>query len=303
MLGSLSGYKKFSESLIDNWEDFSSKRNQLLTQQIRYGSAPEKIAEDIVKVFLSTALDWSIGDINNQVQYADIVLTSQGIKRLVIETKKPDSINNQMQFNKAITQAHNYATKQRVNCIAISDGNLFYAADIVNGGLKDRINIKLSAKEPSPNLYWLSVDGIYRLVENLDDANSHENNFIEVCDNYDLASGNQLLIHPKYKVPAYCFAYVGNSLKTTTWKLPYRLINTKPDEKHLPGAIRAILTNYRGAHNKSIPEAAIPDVLVRLGKAAYEAGKMPGQTRVPVNTYQLLYEAISQLNRIDEITK
>lgn len=44
---------------------------------------PENIVEDLFAV----ALDWSISDLNNQLDYADIVLTMQGIKRLLVEAK------------------------------------------------------------------------------------------------------------------------------------------------------------------------------------------------------------------------
>jgi len=39
----------------------------------------------------------------------------------------------------------------------------------------------------------------------------------------------------------------------------------------LPKAIEAILSNHRGGHAASIPERAIPDVLVWLGRAAHSS--------------------------------
>ncbi len=91
---------------------------------------------------------------------------------------------------------------------------------------------------------------------------------------------------------------IGSALKTATWKLPYRLADGSVDERHLPGAIRAVLSNYRGTHIKAIPEAAIGDVLVRLGRAAAEIRKLPGQTPKPLQSYQQLYDALHQMQRL-----
>ena len=88
---------------------------------------------------------------------------------------------------------------------------------------------------------------------------------------------------------------------TGTWKLPHRLADGSVDEKHLCGAIRAVTSNYRGTRVKSIPEKALPDVLVRLGKAAAETGKLPGQNPNPQQSYQQLYDALKQLNRLGEV--
>ncbi|HQU07544.1 MAG TPA: hypothetical protein PK539_00585, partial [Candidatus Paceibacterota bacterium] len=57
---------------------------------------------------------------------------------------------------------------------------------------------------------------------------------------------------------------------------------------------------YR-AHIKSVPEAAIPDVLVRLGRAAAEIRKLPGQTPSPLASYQQLYDTLHQLGRLDDV--
>ena len=54
------------------------------------------------------------------------------------------------------------------------------------------------------------------------------------------------LVHPKYKLPAPCFAYVPDASRPAMWKLPYRLVDGAVDPKRLPMAIQAILGNYRG---------------------------------------------------------
>ncbi len=300
----LSGFNRFNTDLEERWQTFLTNRQTRLLQQKRYGSVPEKVAEDILKDFFNIALDWPLGNINNQVQYADMVLTHQGIKRLVVEAKQPGSISwNKLSLARALEQAYRYAQQQRVTTIAVSDGVIFYAADIQHGGISDRVRLYLGEDNASPDLYWVSVDGIYRPVEPLarEPFILAPRRTLAPALEENINDQNPPILHPKYKVPAQCFAYVGNPLKTSTWKLPCRLPDGTADEGRLPGAIRAVLTNYRGAYNKSVPEEAIPDVLVRLGKAAWSARKMPEQSTKPLASYQLLHDALYQLGRLDEI--
>jgi hypothetical protein len=106
------------------------------------------------------------------------------------------------------------------------------------------------------------------------------------------------LLHPKYKLPARCFAYVGNAADPHTWKLPHLDASGAVDERRLPKAIQAVLTNYRGVKVGGIPEPAIPDVLSKLAQAAERFGRLPGQGRVAAAPiYEQLAEALSQLRR------
>jgi hypothetical protein len=108
-------------------------------------------------------------------------------------------------------------------------------------------------------------------------------------------------LHPKYKLPAGSFAYVGDRTDTKTWKLPYLFADGRPDLKRLPGAIQAITTSYRGKNVSGIPDERIPDVLIRLGKAAVQAGKMPFQDKKASATYRQLEVTLGKLGRLDEI--
>ena len=82
-------------------------------------------------------------------------------------------------------------------------------------------------------------------------------------------------MHPKYRLPADCFAYVSSAASSKTWHPPYLLAHGTPDMARLPKAIHAILSNYRGVHVGSVPEATIPEVLVTLARAARQLGKLP----------------------------
>lgn len=109
------------------------------------------------------------------------------------------------------------------------------------------------------------------------------------------------LLHPKHKLPARCFAYVGDVADTKSWKLPYLLSDGYPDLKRLPKAIQAVITNYRGANVARIPERQIPDVLTRLGFAAVKAGKMPFQDKRAALIYRQLEARLEKLGRLEEI--
>ncbi len=109
------------------------------------------------------------------------------------------------------------------------------------------------------------------------------------------------LLHPKYRLPSRSFAYVGNPADTKSWKLPYLLADGRPDLKRLPKAIQAVFGNYRGAGVMGIPQAQIPDVLTRLGRAAVQAGKMPFQLKQTTPIYRQLQATLEKLGRLQEI--
>ena len=156
-----------------------------------------------------------------------------------------------------------------------------------------------------PGSYWVSVDGIYRIPEKLTEEQITEPAVaspvcVETVPEMSAAEVVAPLLHHKHKLPADCFAYVGDARNPHTWKLPYRLPNGMVDIKHLTGAIRSVISNYRGTRVQ-IPEQAVPDVLVRLGKAVAEIGKMPGQTPNPPQIYQQLYDVLRQIDRLKDI--
>lgn len=109
------------------------------------------------------------------------------------------------------------------------------------------------------------------------------------------------LCHPKYHLPCWCFAYIGDASNPKTWLLPYLLKDGSPDPARLPKAIQAILTNYRGARVGSVPENAIPEVLVTLAKTAYGLKKLPAAVSAAPKAYVLLQQALEQLGRWSEI--
>lgn len=295
---SLSGYKKCVERIVAQWGSFAGKRKERLAPERRYGEASEKVAENILEDLFTGVLDWPLGSFNTQIQYADIVLTDLGIKKLIVEAKRPGALRwSRSAVDRALDQAERYAREQKVQVIAVSDGHMLYAANVVDGGRRDRIYVSLDTDEAPADLWWLSMQGIWREVPNNNASllpPEPRMSMTEEAGN-GLLFGANYLLHPKYHLPAGCFAYVRDAAKTSTWKLPYLLADGSIDTKRLPKAVQCILSNYRGAKVQGIPEEAIPTVLRKLAAAAELAGHMPPRSQNPTDIYRLLQEALDQL--------
>ncbi|MBW1801693.1 MAG: polymer-forming cytoskeletal protein [Deltaproteobacteria bacterium] len=123
----------------------------------------------------------------------------------------------------------------------------------------------------------------------------------KVPERDDVEGRGDHLIHPRYDLPARCFAFVGNASDTQTWKLPYRHADGSIDARRLPNAIQVGLRIYRGTMVSAINRSEIPDILVLLARAAARLGKMPHQTGSPSRVYEQLAGVLEQLGRSREI--
>lgn len=85
-------YRHCLERIDFLWPAYLSKRSQRLEQQRRHGFAAEKVAENILEDLFTEVLDWTVADLNNQLDYADIVLTKNGVKYLLLEVKRPAAL-------------------------------------------------------------------------------------------------------------------------------------------------------------------------------------------------------------------
>lgn len=299
-LAILASYRRCTERISAGWPEFLAKREQRLEQQRRLGEASEKVAENIIEDLFTAVLEWPLSDFNNQVEHADVVLTDHGIKRLVVEVKRPGSLAwSRRAVESALDQAMRYACEQKVKAVAVSDGVMLYAADMAEGGLRDRIFVSLCESDPPLDLWWIAVQGIWREREFHEGARIRllpEEPVENECESR-AAEASETLFHPKYHLPAHCFAYVGDYSKPHSWKLPYLLVNGAVDAKRLPKAVQAILSNYRGAKVSGIPETAIRAVLERLAKAARQVGHMPPEACNPAPVYRQLADALEQFGR------
>lgn len=274
----LASYQRCIRSIDENWRGFSERLND----RLRRGGEAEPVAEAIIEDLCTRVLDWRVGDLQRQEGGSDIILSRNGVKYLLIEAKRPKTLRLERRpLERAVDQARGYAAKQQVGRIAATDGHLFYGADLRGGGLADRIRIDLSDSAPPHDLWWISVDGIHRKREPPLPAlpvGSIEN---EV--------GAEGVLHPRYKLPARCFGYVGDEANPRTWKYPYRRLNGEVDEKRLPAAIRAATSNYRGVRS-DLPDAAAPFVIDRFVDAAIEIGCYDS----PLKSYADLRAAAAQ---------
>ncbi len=232
----LASYRRCADRIDANWQAFQERRAARLRERERFGHAAERAVESIVEDLFTMVLDWSFGDINHQVGYADILLTRLGIKHLIVETKRPGSLAwNRLAVDRALEQVCRYAAEQKVRCVAVSDGTMIYAADVCHGGLSDRIFCSIADPEPQAALCWLSLDGIYR--ERSDAAAAKRDMLPEVTPVSEAVPAelaDERLLHPKYKLPVQCFAYAGDASDPRTWRLPYLNDDGSVDAKRLP---------------------------------------------------------------------
>lgn len=292
----LASYRRCVGRMVDAWPAFVAQRSERLRQGL-FGAPVEKVAENILEDLFTRVLDWTLGDVNLQVGRADIILSELGVKRLVLEVKRPGSLTWHRRYvDAALDQALGYAASQKVGAVAVSDGEMLYVADVVHGGLRDRIFVNLAAHDPPLDLWWLSVHGIYRPCPQASTPLPE----LHVDTATTQAASKDELLHRKYLLPAHCFGYLGRADDPGTWKLPYLSADGTPDLKRLPKAIQAILSNYRGA-KVNIPRDAVGDVLVRLGKTAAELRRMPCQGGITADVYVEAHEALDQLGRLPDV--
>ena len=294
----LASYRRCAGRIETAWPMFAARRRQRLGQGL-FDAPVEKVAENIVEDLLTTVLDWSLDDVNLQIGRADIVLSDNGYKRLVLEVKRPGTlIWHRRAIQAALDQALRYASAQNVSAVAVSDGTMLYAADIIaGGGMSDRALAALDTNTPPRGLWWVSVHGIYRPCPTVtgDLAWSAANAAIP-----DHAAGMEGLRDHKYHLPSRCFGYVGDPANAETWKLPYLLETGSPDTKRLPKAIQS-LTAITAAPGQNHSAEAVPDVLVRLAIAAATLRKLPCQCAAPSPAYVQAHQALEQFGRLADV--
>lgn len=302
----LASYRRCVGRMRGAWSGFLERRTELLRERERFPHAAERATEETLEDLFTNVLDWPVGNVNHQVGYADLLLSRLGIKYLIVEAKRPGALAwSRSAVDKALEQARGYAAEQNVQSVAVSDGYMLYAADVVHGGLRDRTFVPLDGDECEDDLWWLSVDGIYR-----DPVGDEAARRLQILGEAEAlvaipSPGCEIkgVLHPKYRLPASCFAYVKDPRDASSWALPYRLEGGAIDLKRLPKAIQAIISNYRGAQVRSVPEPAVADVLVRLAHGAAQAGKMPWQDGAAAKVYCQLEAILRQLERLDEVRR
>ena len=105
----LASYRRCAERVTAVWPAFASRRRERLRQGL-FGAPVEKVAENILEDLFTAVLDWDLADVDLQVGRADIVLSELGVKRLVLEVKRPGSLAwHRKAVHDALCQALGYA--------------------------------------------------------------------------------------------------------------------------------------------------------------------------------------------------
>lgn len=272
----------------EQWAAFQAARARHLAAVGGQQAPAEKVAENILCELFTTVLDWTTEQVRLQEQRVDLMLTRNGLRYLIVEVKRPGSFDGRGSILTALTQARGYATQLRVDRVAVSDGCTLEAYDITADGLRPRTLAHLANPQPAEDLWWLSARGIYRTPPPR-----------PAIGNFDLAGDTML--HPKYQLPARCFAHVGDPDRPATWKLPYLLADGTVDAKRLPKAIGAVIRDYRSQQVKGLTEEHTAQVLVRLASAAVRTGRMPHQDPTPAEVYVALLDQLRQLGRAGDV--
>lgn len=287
--GELARQRRCVEQIRARWPAFLAARQAHLRSHGIGQTPAEKVAENILCDLFTNVLDWTTEQVRLQENRVDLLLTRLGVKYLVVETKRPGSFDGPASIDRALVQARRYADELKVEKVAVSDGCILQAHDLAGASLQPRLRVHLSDGIPSDDLWWLSTRGIYRRPQAALAAKPQQ------------LSGNENLLHPKYRLPARCFAFVGHPERPATWKLPYLRLDGTVDDRRLPKAIQSVLRDYRGEQVR-LPEDQVPDVLDRLAHAAGRQGRMPHQDPTPAAIYQALSQTLHQMGRHDDIT-
>ena len=279
----LAHQRRCVEQIRDRWPGFLTARQAHLRSHAVGHTPSEKVAENILCDLFTGVLDWGTAQVRLQESRVDILLTRLGVKYLIVEAKRPGSLDGPASIHRALRQAVGYAQELGVGTVAVSDGCVMEAWDIERPSLalRPRLRAHLSDNDPPSGLWWLSTRGIYRAVQSAAAPGGQ-------------APGDDDLLHPRYQLPARCFAYVGHPQRTSTWKLPYLRADGSVDDRRLPKAIQAVLRDYRGEQVR-LPEEHVPAVLARLASAATRQGRMPHQDPTPAAIYQALHDILHQM--------
>lgn len=278
----LARQRRCVEQVSARWPGFLAARQTHLRSHGTGRTPAEKVAENILCDLFTGVLDWPAEQVRLQECRVDILLTRLGVKYLIVEAKRPGSFDGPASIQRALQQARGYAEELNVGSVAVSDGCVLEAHDIEGTSLRLRLRAHLSDTQPPAGLWWLSTRGIYRAPQ------------LTIAGNDLCTPGDDELLHPKYQIPARCFAYVGHPRRTATWKLPYLRLDGSVDDRRLPKAIQSVLRDYRGEQVR-LPEDQVPEVLVRLAGAAARQGRMPSQDPTPAAIYQALHDTLVQM--------
>jgi DNA-binding sugar fermentation-stimulating protein len=77
----------------EQWKSFQIARGRHLAAVGADQAPAEKVAENILCDLFTSVLDWTTKQVRLQEQRVDLMLTRNGLKYLVVEVKRPGSLD------------------------------------------------------------------------------------------------------------------------------------------------------------------------------------------------------------------
>ena len=255
--------------IAERWEDFAYVRGEITAQTEAGRRLSERDVEQIVEALVAGPLDWDIGQLARQQDFADFALIDRGLKLVVIETKGFGVFRDQAQADDALIQGARYADRHRSPLIWACDGCQLTLASRDPSAHAINVHLQVSLDPPiAPDeLYYFSHYGLFRYPADV----LRTIPYSAVQDDALYKRHHAVLLHYSR------FAYVGDLRDKATWMMPYRNPDGSVDTKRLGHAVNYLLSpgGYRGqkAKRTRIPEAATLLSALRLARAYREAGR------------------------------
>ena len=135
----------------------------LLARVPAHRPAARQAVGTVLRELFVLALDWPRSALRARPGFADVILSHKGVNHLVIEVTPPSSLRDHpAPLTERLERLWQYATREKIPCLGITDGVTLYVADVEQGRLHSRLQVSLTAPIPPVALWWLSRSGIHR---------------------------------------------------------------------------------------------------------------------------------------------
>lgn len=181
----------------------------------------------------------------------------------------------------------------------VCDGGLLYVEDDDGAERRARLRVWLGQTSAPGELWWATPMGLSQRVTPLQTAlpfpPGPAAGLAEGIAGADGGGGAPTAagarLHPRLQLPAGCFAFVGDPMRPTTWKLPYRRADGRADLRRLIAAAHHAAASLATPFKGGMPFGELPVVIHRLADAARELGQLPPGNGHPSGVFQRLAAA------------
>ncbi len=223
--------------------------------------------------------------------------TGNGRERCVLAISSPGGIPvRQTGRCHAMQAAAQRARVLGIGHAGVCDGGLLYLEDDDGGPRRARLRVWLGQTSAPGELWWATPMGLTQPVTPMQAAlvftpagPAVGSAVADGSGGVGLKAGAQL--HPRLQLPAACFAFVGDPMRPTTWKLPYRRADGRADLRRLIAAAHHAAASLATPIRGGVPYGELPVVIHRLADAARELGQLSPGNRHPSGVFQRLAAA------------